>query len=100
MATTKSNVQVRVDESLKSEADRILDNMGLDTPTAIRIFLKKIVATRSMPFSLVEEPYYTFTAEEETEILQADKASSDAKNTVVVTTSTEETQTFLDSLKK
>ena len=52
MATTaKSSVQVRLDEDLKKDAERIFENLGVDAPTAIRMFFKKVVATRSIPFA-------------------------------------------------
>ncbi len=80
MATiTKCSVQVRLDESLKKEAETVFENLGVDTPTAIRMFFKKVVATRSIPFSLEENPY-VFSAEEEAEILAAAKESYDPKN--------------------
>lgn len=43
-------IQVRVDDKLKQEATDILDSMGMDMPTAIRMFLKKIVIERGLPF--------------------------------------------------
>lgn len=43
-------IQVRVDEKLKQEATDILDSMGMDMPTAVRMFLKKIVIERGLPF--------------------------------------------------
>ena len=45
-------VQVRMDESLRLDAANIAEQLGLDLPTAIRIFLKKMVAERAIPFSL------------------------------------------------
>ncbi len=77
--TTKSSVQVRLDESLKREAEIVFENIGVDAPTAIRMFFKKVVATRSIPFALEESPY-VFTAEEEVEIVKAAKESYDPEN--------------------
>lgn len=80
MATTaKSSVQVRLDEDLKKDAERIFENLGVDAPTAIRMFFKKVVATRSIPFALEESPY-TFSKQEETEILQAAEESLNPEN--------------------
>ena len=45
-------VQVRMEESLRAEATSIAEQLGLDLPTAIRVFLKKMVAWRAVPFSL------------------------------------------------
>jgi addiction module RelB/DinJ family antitoxin len=78
---TKSSIQVRLDSKLKADAEAVLENIGLDTPTAIRIFYRKIVSTRSIPFSLEETPY-RFTPEEEDEILAAEKESNDQENLV------------------
>ncbi len=45
-------VQIRVDEDLKNEATSIFEQLGLDLPTAFRIFLKKSVEERRIPFSM------------------------------------------------
>ena len=37
-------IQVRVEEDLKRDAMKVLDKIGIDMPTAIRVFLKRIVA--------------------------------------------------------
>jgi len=50
MAT--SLVQVRVDEKLKDEVSEIYENFGIDLPTAIRIFFKKTVSVKGLPFDL------------------------------------------------
>jgi len=99
MATiTKSSVQVRLDETLKRDAETIFDNLGVDSPTAIRMFFKKVVATRSIPFRVEENPYH-FTPEEEQEILNACDPAHEDSDVVAVTSSAKETQAFLDSLK-
>lgn len=53
MATTV--VQFRVEESLKNEATEIFESLGLDLPTAFRMFLKKSVAKRGIPFGVKVE---------------------------------------------
>jgi DNA-damage-inducible protein J len=45
-------LQVRISDDLRSDADVVLSEIGLDMPTAIRLYLNKIVQTRSIPFSL------------------------------------------------
>lgn len=50
MSTTV--MQVRVDEELKERAAAICDNLGIDLPTAIRIFLKRTVLLNGIPFSM------------------------------------------------
>jgi len=45
-------LQVRLDDKLKTEADCVFSSMGLDTSTAIRMFLTVAVETRSLPFAV------------------------------------------------
>jgi DNA-damage-inducible protein J len=47
MATT---IQVRVDEQLKSDVEKILDELGLDISTAVRMFFAKIRRVQGLPF--------------------------------------------------
>jgi DNA-damage-inducible protein J len=68
----ESNLQIRMDSELKKEAEKILEGVGLNMPTAIRVFLKKVVATRAIPFPISEKgSAYTFTPQQEREILEA-----------------------------
>jgi DNA-damage-inducible protein J len=48
-------IQVRVDAELKQEAESLLKDMGLDTTTAIRIFLKQVITKKSIPFTISNE---------------------------------------------
>jgi DNA-damage-inducible protein J len=45
-------LQVRLTDDLREEADSVLADMGLDMPTAIRLYLKKIIQTGGIPFQL------------------------------------------------
>jgi DNA-damage-inducible protein J len=49
-------LQFRVPDGLREAADEVLNEIGLDMPTAIRIYLNKITQTRSIPFSLEASP--------------------------------------------
>lgn len=50
-----SQLQIRIDKQLKSEVSVIFSNMGLDLSTAIRLFFKKSLQAKRLPFSLNEE---------------------------------------------
>ena len=54
-----SLLQVRVDDALKDEAARVFDNLGIDTSTAVRMFLKRAVMDNGIPFrmTLPKEPF-------------------------------------------
>ena len=45
-------IAVRVDDDLKKEATALFNELGLDMSTAIKLFLKQSVLTRSIPFEV------------------------------------------------
>ena len=47
-----SQIAVRVDDELKKEATLIFNELGLDMTTAVKLFLKQSVLTRSIPFEV------------------------------------------------
>ncbi len=49
MVTT---LQVRMDHSLKQEAESVFQEIGVDATTAVRMFYHKVISTRSIPFEL------------------------------------------------
>ena len=49
-------LQVRLSNDLRDAADNVLDEIGMDMSTAIRIYLKKVVQSRSIPFPLEALP--------------------------------------------
>ncbi len=57
MAT--SLLQVRVEDSLKDQAAAVFENLGIDTSTAVRMFLKRAVMENGIPFkmTLPKSPY-------------------------------------------
>lgn len=71
-------LQVRMDEELKDEASELFEKMGLDIPTAIRIFFKRAVAEKAIPFEL-REPTAVYNANRGKAILRALQADA-AKN--------------------
>ena len=54
-----SQIAVRVDDKLKKEATEVFSELGLDMTTAVKLFLRQSVLTRSIPFelSLKEKEY-------------------------------------------
>jgi DNA-damage-inducible protein J len=67
-------LQIRLPEGLRDEADAVLADMGLDLPTAVRLYLTKIVQTRSIPFAL-EAPTMRVESIQVDEEIQADMNS-------------------------
>jgi len=79
-----STIQVRITDCDKEEAQKILEELGLDLPTAIRMFLKKVQQSKGLPFEVTLEPERDengLTKEQVKDILQA---SADAKKGINV----------------
>jgi DNA-damage-inducible protein J len=74
-----STIQVRVDEKTKKQAKKVLENIGMDISSAVKVYLKQIVITQGIPFQLLTEN--GLTVQQEQEIL---KASDEAKRGVNV----------------
>jgi DNA-damage-inducible protein J len=49
-------IQIRIDEQLKTDAENLFTDLGLDTPSAIRLFLKQAVAQNGIPFAITRQP--------------------------------------------
>ena len=46
-------IQVRVDDQLKDDADQLFSSLGLDTSTAVRMFLVASMETGGIPFAIM-----------------------------------------------
>lgn len=47
-----SIIQFRVDDELKSQASAVCEELGIDLPTALRMFMKRTVMENGIPFSM------------------------------------------------
>ena len=47
-----ATIQVRVDDDVKSAAEDLFDSLGLDTSTAVRIFLAAALENDGIPFDV------------------------------------------------
>jgi DNA-damage-inducible protein J len=66
-----STINVRIDAKTKNKTQKILREMGLDLSSAIKIFLNKIIITKSIPFEI--RTVNGFTPEFEQELLEASR---------------------------
>lgn len=67
-----AQINLRVDDNLKSSAERTLNDIGLSMSTAINIFLKTVVRENRIPFELSADPFYSKENMEELERRVAD----------------------------
>lgn len=61
MATV--NLNVRVDESLKKNAEDLLDDLGMNMSTAINVFLRQLLRVHGIPFEIKADIPNTETLE-------------------------------------
>ena len=52
---TNTLVQFRVDEKLKNEASKIYEDLGLDLSSAVKLFFKKTIKMKKIPFSINDD---------------------------------------------
>ena len=74
---TKNNeqIQIRIDAKTKKETKKILDNLGMDMSSAIKLFFRQIINAKNLPFELRGENGLTLR---NAELLRA--SIIDAKN--------------------
>jgi len=59
MAKTESKLNVRLDKETKEKAQKTLNELGLDLSSGVKLFLKSVVATQSIPFEIRTKNGYT-----------------------------------------
>ncbi len=75
-----STIQVRVDDELKIKSDELFKDLGTDTTTAIRMFLKQAIAVNGFPFEIKRAAANPYEALTEKEILdKLEKSREHAK---------------------
>ncbi|MCL2149678.1 MAG: type II toxin-antitoxin system RelB/DinJ family antitoxin [Dehalococcoidia bacterium] len=47
-----ATIQVRIDDNVKTEADTLFSALGLDTSTAVRMFIAAAIENDGMPFAV------------------------------------------------
>ena len=52
-----SNITLRIDDSLKNQSQKILDQMGLSMNTAVNLFLHQLCTDRGLPFRPSADPF-------------------------------------------
>ena len=57
MAST--HIHVRIDDDIKKQAQQIFNDMGLDISTAVNMFIKQTVKTRTFPFLPSADPFFS-----------------------------------------
>ena len=51
-----ANINIRIDDNLKRQAEHVFDDLGLNMTTATTAFLKQVVLCHGIPFPLYADP--------------------------------------------
>ncbi len=54
-----ANVQVKIDDALRDNAQAVAASMGLDLASAVRVFLTQMVRENGMPFKPTGDPFFS-----------------------------------------
>ena len=73
-----ANINIRIDEKIKKDAEKVFKSLGLNPSTAINLFYIQVIRTNSIPFELkADEPNeLTKSAIEEVEEMDNGKKES------------------------
>jgi DNA-damage-inducible protein J len=95
MHMSSKSIQVRLDSDLKKRVERVLKQIGVDMPTAVRMFFVKVAATGGIPFSLQNEPEERYTPEQ---LARLDRLVEEAKKGKGVSRAFSSVDEMLDDL--
>lgn len=64
-----ANLNIRVDDTLKKQAETVFSDLGISLSAATTMFLKQVVRCNAIPFELRADPFYS--SENQTRLLVA-----------------------------
>ena len=70
-----TQINFRIDEDVKKNAENVLNDLGLSMSAAITVFLKKVGREHRIPFELTVDPFYS-----ENNIKYLEQIMDDVKN--------------------
>ncbi len=73
-----ANVQIKIDDQLKQDAQMVAANMGLDLASTVRMFLKQMVRENGLPFRPAVDPFYS--PQNQAHLIQSIKDYNEGKN--------------------
>ena len=54
-----AQVNFRIDDSIKADADALFARLGMNMSTALNIFIHQALKSRGLPFEVKEDPFYS-----------------------------------------
>lgn len=55
----QTNINIRMDESLKHDMEDLCQKLGMNLTTAVTVFFKKAVMEQGIPFRVSADPFYS-----------------------------------------
>ncbi len=65
MNTTDTKINIRINKDMKEKAKKTLEDLGLDLSSGVKLFLRSVINTQSIPFEIRTKNGYTLKQEEE-----------------------------------
>lgn len=59
-----ANLNIRIDENLKKQAELLFSDLGLSLSAATTIFIKQAIRCNGIPFELKADPFYSVENQE------------------------------------
>ena len=83
MNKANNQIQVRIDSKTKKEAQKILENLGLDISSAVKMLFKQIINTGGLPYEIKDENGFIFKKSQELKqaIIEAKTGAKSFKST-------------------
>jgi len=81
----QTNLNIRIDADTKRQAEKIFSELGMNTTTAINVFMKQVIKTGSIPFQIAMNPVEPFYSEANQRHLQKTLKQLEHGETVVKT---------------
>jgi len=79
---TDSQIQIRIDSKTKRKTQKILENLGLDISSAVKMLFKQIINTGGLPYEIRDENGFTLKKSQELKqaIIEAKTSSKSFKS--------------------
>ena len=74
-----ANINIRIDDALKQQADAVLAELGMNMTTATTVFLKQLVRHNGIPFDIKADPF--FSPENQSRLLAAARRMDEGRGT-------------------
>lgn len=74
-----TTLNIRIDQNIKTKANKTLSSLGLDMSTAVKLFLNQVITENGLPFTPTKNPA-KIRARWDKEVAQALKTGKTYKN--------------------